>query len=108
MTIVHPAVVIAVFAMAPAVACAQPSASSTSAPQAMSKNRRDKIEKDIASAEGTIATLEAELATLEGDFANPAPEFDWKAGHRRHAEIQATLDRLYDELAELSGLLESK
>lgn len=75
---------------------------------AMSKNKRDKLEKDLAKTEENIGVLEAELATLEAGFANPAPDFDWKAGHRRHAEIQATLDRLYDELAELSGLLESK
>jgi ATP-binding cassette subfamily F protein 3 len=78
------------------------------APAAMSKNRREKLEKDIAQAEDSIATLEAELSLLEGAFANPDPQFDWKSGQRRHAEIQATLDRLYDELGELSGLLESK
>jgi ATP-binding cassette subfamily F protein 3 len=78
------------------------------APAAMSKNRREKLEKDIVQAEGSIALLEAELALLERAFANPDPQFDWKSGQRRHAEIQATLDRLYDELADLSGLLESK
>jgi ATP-binding cassette subfamily F protein 3 len=84
------------------------SSPAAAAPAAMSKNRREKLEKDIAQAEGSIATLEAELSTLEGAFANPDPQFDWKSGQRRHAEIQATLDRLYDELADLSGLLESK
>ena len=73
----------------------------------MSKNRREKLEKDIAQTESAIATLEAELGSLEASFANPEPEFDWKAAHRRHAEIQATLDRLYDELEKLSGLLGS-
>jgi ATP-binding cassette subfamily F protein 3 len=71
----------------------------------MSKNRREKLEKDVLQAETSIATLEAELATLESSFANPAPEFDWKSAHRRHAEIQASLDRLYDELETLSAQL---
>jgi ATP-binding cassette subfamily F protein 3 len=71
----------------------------------MSKNRREKLEKDIKQAEDSIAALEAEMATLEASFANPDPQFDWKAGHRRHAEIQATLDRLYDELSQLSEKL---
>jgi ATP-binding cassette subfamily F protein 3 len=72
---------------------------------AMSKNRREKLEKDIVLAEASIGTLEGELAALESSFANPAPEFDWKSAHRRHAEIQATLDRLYGELEALSAQL---
>ena len=72
---------------------------------AMSKNRREKLEKDIVQTEADIGALETELATLESSFASPAPEFDWKSAHRRHAEIQATLDRLYDELEKLSGFL---
>ena len=86
---------------------AEPKAAAAPPAAGMSKNRREKLEKDIADSESRIAALEAELATLEAGFANPEPEFDWKSAHRRHAEIQATLDRLYDELEALSGQLPS-
>jgi len=50
--------------------------------------------------EAEIANLETELKTLEEAFANPGPDMDWKIKNRRHAEIQSTLDRLYEELSE--------
>ena len=87
----------------PAKAETKPAAAPSTA--GMSKNRREKLDKDIMQAETSIASLEAELATLEASFASPAPDFEWKSAHRRHAEIQATLDRLYDELGELSAQL---
>jgi len=86
----------------PVKAEARPAAPSSTA---MSKNRRDKLARDIADSEGKIAALETELSALETNFANPQPDFDWKSAQRRHAEIQATLDRLYDELGALSAQL---
>src|SRR6185503_4682761 len=70
---------------APAKAEAKAAAPAT-APPAMSKNRREKLEKDIAQTETNIGALEAEFATLESGYANPAPDFDWKSAQRRHAE----------------------
>jgi ATP-binding cassette subfamily F protein 3 len=71
----------------------------------MSKNRRDKLENEIASKESQIEALEKELAALESSFSNPSPQLDWEAAHRRHAEIRQTLDTLYGRLEELSAKL---
>lgn len=71
----------------------------------ISKNRKEKLSSDIKDREGQIRSLEAELSEVEALFAHPTPEMNWKELHRRHAEIQSTLDRLYTELAELSELL---
>jgi ATP-binding cassette subfamily F protein 3 len=71
----------------------------------MSKNRRDKLESEIASNESQIAALETELGALESSFSNPSPQIDWEGAHRRHAEIRQTLDSLYGRLEELSAQL---
>ena len=68
-------------------------------PSAMSKNRRDKLELEVKKLEENISILETELKALEGGFANPAPEMNWEAAHRRHAEIGTQLELLYAELA---------
>jgi len=81
-----------------------PKAAKPAAP-AMSKNRRDKLESEIASSESQIEALEAELAALEAGFSNPVPQLDWEAAHRRHAELRQDLDKLYDRLEELNGQL---
>jgi ATP-binding cassette, subfamily F, member 3 len=71
----------------------------------MSKNRREKLAGEIAGTEERIRVLEGELAALEASYGNPLPDMDWADSHRRHAEIQKALDKLYSQLAELSELL---
>jgi ATP-binding cassette subfamily F protein 3 len=65
---------------------------------AMSKNKRDRIEKEIAGLEKRIESAEQELGQLEAGFQNPEPAADWEAAHRRYAELQEHLKTLYDEL----------
>jgi predicted nuclease with TOPRIM domain len=71
----------------------------------MSKNRREKLAGEITGTEERIRALEAELASIESSFSNPDPGRDWADLHRRHAEIQKSLDSLYLQLAELTELL---
>jgi ATP-binding cassette subfamily F protein 3 len=75
----------------------------TAAASAMSKNRREKLASEIVGTEEQIKILEAELATLETGFSNPEPGKDWAVLHRRHAEIQTSLESLYSQLSELLG-----
>ncbi|HET9941778.1 MAG TPA: ABC-F family ATP-binding cassette domain-containing protein, partial [Terriglobia bacterium] len=87
-----------------------PERQSTPAPAAaparsMSKNRREKLASEISGTEEQIRTLEAELASIEASFGNPDPGKDWADLHRRHAEIQKSLETLYLQLAALSELL---
>jgi Skp family chaperone for outer membrane proteins len=67
-------------------------------PSAMSKNRRDKLELEVKKLEESISILETELKALEAGFADPAPEMNWEAAHRRHAEIGKLLESQYAEL----------
>ena len=69
-------------------------------PSTMSKNRRDKLELEVKKLEENISNLESELKSLEAGFTNPAPEMNWEAAHRRHAEIGRQLESFYAELAE--------
>jgi len=90
----------------PAVSKEKTPASQGSSPTpAMSKNRREKLAGEITGTEEQIRTLEGELAAIETDFSNPDPGRDWADLHRRHAEIQKTLEGLYSQLAQLSQLL---
>ncbi len=66
---------------------------------ALSKNRRDQLEREVAQIEGQIQSIEAERARLELEFQNPATGTDWESTHRRYAELRLTLDGLYQELA---------
>ena len=86
------------------VSSAPPDPPSSSAP-AMSKNRREKIVGEITDTEERIGAMEAELASIELAFSNPDPGKNWADLHRRHAEIQKSLESLYLQLAELSELL---
>jgi ATP-binding cassette subfamily F protein 3 len=80
-------------------------ATTTAAPLPMSKNRREKLAGEVTETETRIRTLEAELTSIETSFSNPDPGRDWAELHRRHAEIQKSLETLYLQLAELSELL---
>jgi len=81
------------------------SASQPASVTAMSKNRREKLAGEISGTEEQIRALETELASIESSFSNPDPGRDWADLHRRHAEIQKSLDGLYLQLAQLSELL---
>jgi ATP-binding cassette subfamily F protein 3 len=83
----------------------KPLTQEASVPPTMSKNRREKLASEITGTEERIQALEGELAAVEGEFSNPDPGRDWAELHRRHAEIQKTLEGLYSQLAELSELL---
>jgi ATP-binding cassette subfamily F protein 3 len=72
---------------------------------AMSKNRREKLAGEISGTEERIRSLEKQLTSIEATFSNPDPGRDWADLHRKHAEIQKTLESLYLQLAELSELL---
>jgi ATP-binding cassette subfamily F protein 3 len=73
---------------------------------AMSKNRREKLTAEIAQTESRIEQLEADLQTVEAQFSKPAPDMNWEESHRRHAEIQKSLETLYSQLGKLSELLD--
>jgi ATP-binding cassette subfamily F protein 3 len=81
------------------------SASQPASVTAMSKNRREKLAGEISGTEEQIRALETELASIESSFSNPDPGRAWADLHRRHAEIQKSLDGLYLQLAQLSELL---
>jgi ATP-binding cassette subfamily F protein 3 len=72
----------------------------------MSKNRRERLEKEVAELETQIASLEGGLAVLEQSFVNPAAEMDWDAAHRKHAEIRKSLEGLYADLENRLRMLE--
>jgi ATP-binding cassette subfamily F protein 3 len=82
-----------------------PSPAPAASPTGMSKNRREKLTSEIAETEAQIEKLEAELQALELTFSSPAPGMNWEESHRRHAEIQRTLETLYLQLSQLSELL---
>jgi ATP-binding cassette subfamily F protein 3 len=94
----------------PATVRESPAAEASSAPSlpsatAMSKNRREKLAGEISGTEERIRSLEKELASIEATFSSPEPGRDWADLHRRHAEVQKSLESLYLQLAELSELL---
>jgi ATP-binding cassette subfamily F protein 3 len=66
---------------------------------ALSKNRRDQLEKEAAELESQIASVEASISELEQCFQNPPGGTDWQSMHRRYAELKSALDQLYAELA---------
>jgi ATP-binding cassette subfamily F protein 3 len=69
------------------------------AKSALSKNKREQIEREVAELEKQIASVEAEISDLELYFQTPTGGRDWEATHRRYAELKANLDGLYDDLA---------
>jgi wobble nucleotide-excising tRNase len=67
--------------------------------RALSKNKREQLEKEIAELEKKIAELEGEIAELELCFQNPAMGADWETMHRRYADLKLALEALYQDLA---------
>ena len=66
---------------------------------ALSKNKREQLQREVAELEEKIGSIEAELAELELSFQNPATGTDWESTHRRYAELKVTLENLYQDLA---------
>jgi ATP-binding cassette subfamily F protein 3 len=89
----------------PATERSRLASSNTTTASPMSKNRREKLTTEIAETESRIHQLEAELQTIESNFSNPSPTMNWEESHRRHAEVQTTLELLYTRLGQLSELL---
>lgn len=66
---------------------------------ALSKNKRDQLEKEAVNLEKKIASVEAEIAELELSFQNPATGTDWETTHKRYADLKLSLEKLYTDLA---------
>jgi ATP-binding cassette subfamily F protein 3 len=64
----------------------------------MSKNKKERLQKEAADIEAQIAGLENELKTIEESFQTPDPNADWQSVHRRYDELKQTLESLYSEL----------
>jgi ATP-binding cassette subfamily F protein 3 len=73
------------------------SASRPRTPSGMSKNRREKLEREASEIERQIIETENELRTIEESFQNPATDADWHSIHRRYDEAKKVLERLYSE-----------
>ena len=65
----------------------------------MSKNKREKLQREVAELEEKIAAVEGELAELELSFQDPAMGTDWETTHRRYADLKVILEGLYADLA---------
>ena len=77
------------------------SADENSRPKAssgMSKNRRDRLQKEASEIEAQIAAVETELRSIEDSFQQPTPGSNWEAVHRRYDELKQTRETLYGEL----------
>ena len=68
--------------------------------QGLSKNKREQLEREITELEKKIASVEEEIAEVELCFQNPATGADWETMHRRYADLKATLEHLYETLAD--------
>jgi len=68
--------------------------------QGLSKNKREQLEREITELEKKIASVEEEIAEVELCFQNPAAGADWETMHRRYADLKATLEHLYETLAD--------
>jgi hypothetical protein len=68
-------------------------------PSPLSKNRRDQLKKEVTQLEQKIAFLEGQVAEMELAFQNPATGTDWESTHQKYADLKATLEGLYEDLA---------
>jgi len=65
----------------------------------LSKNKMERLQREMTELEEKIASIEGELALLEVSFQNPATGTDWESTHRHYSELKITLERLYQDLA---------
>jgi ATP-binding cassette subfamily F protein 3 len=68
-------------------------------PTPLSKNKRDQLQKEVSQLEQRIALLEGQVAEMELAFQNPATGTDWESTHQKYAQLKATLEGLYEDLA---------
>ena len=86
-------------ASSPAAVPSKASGSTRAKPTAgMSKNRRDRLQKEADDLETQISALESEIRAMEEAFQNPDPSANWGLMQRRYDELKKTLDGLYIEL----------
>ena len=65
----------------------------------LSKNKIERLQREMTELEEKIASIEGELALLEVSFQNPVTGTDWESTHRHYSELKITLERLYQDLA---------
>ena len=66
----------------------------------MSKNRRERLQKEAAELEVQIANTETDIRSIEESFQNPNSQTDWEDVHRRYDSLKKGLDDLYLQLNE--------
>jgi ATP-binding cassette subfamily F protein 3 len=66
----------------------------------MSKNRRDRLQKEAADLEVQIGNTETDLRQIEESFQNPPSDINWEDVHRRYDGLKSKLDTLYVQLNE--------
>jgi hypothetical protein len=74
------------------------STTSQKASGTMSKNKRDRLEKEAADLEAKIASTEAVIQEIELSFQVPNQTTNWEDVHRRYDELKQALDSLYGQL----------
>jgi ATP-binding cassette subfamily F protein 3 len=84
----------------------QDSRSGSDSPSGLSKNRRDRVEREIRRVESSIREAEEDLGGMEGLFQSPPPDFDWETTHRRYDRVKTETESLYQRLAELLETIE--
>jgi len=65
----------------------------------MSKNKRDRLQKEASDLEARIALIEADLKSIETSFQNPDTSVNWESVHRRYDDLKKDLETLYAELS---------
>lgn len=83
----------------------------TSAPKTLSKNRREMLERRINEIEDRISEAEDDLARISAQLSEPSIATNQAAFNQLTAEyktVEGEIDRLYEEWAEISGVLDEK
>jgi ATPase subunit of ABC transporter with duplicated ATPase domains len=83
----------------------------TSAPKTLSKNRREMLERRITEIENRISEAEDDLARISAQLSEPSIATNQAAFNQLTAEyktVEGEIDRLYEEWAEISGVLDEK
>lgn len=83
----------------------------TSAPKTLSKNRREMLERRITEIEDRISEAEDDLARISAQLSEPSIATNQAAFNQLTAEyktVEGEIDRLYEEWAEISGVLDEK
>lgn len=81
----------------------------TSAPKTLSKNRREMLERRITEIEDRISEAEDDLARISAQLSEPSIATNQAAFNQLTAEyktVEGEIDRLYEEWAEISGVLD--